>query len=359
MVNIDKINRPIKWARNKECKYEVSKTLKKILNNSSLQETDKDDWALYLPCTYNNISEEIANISPKMDDQRIFIINNADELSGKNNIWKNFVKTFGRQGAKQYMPLTYRLDDTMDMINFQKEYNPKKLYILKKNIQRQEGLKITRNKEVILNAHNDNYVIVQELLQDPYIINDRKINMRFYLLLVCKNNDIDAYVYNNGFMYYTKETFIPNSDKIGPNITTGYIDRSVYKTNPLTHKDFKKYLDSDRNYSDEEINILESNQKISDVVFSRIYDLLKQVVKSVKHTVCIDSHLNKYITFQLFGADVAINNKLIPQLMEVNKGPDTSCKDDKDCDVKTNMVKDILKVIKVLPGENNFIKIFE
>ncbi len=359
MVNIDKVNRPIKWARNKKCKYEMSKTLKDILKKTSMSETQKDDWTVYFPCTYNDITQEIKQVSPDKKDQRIFIVNNADEISGKNNIWKNLVSRFGRDGAKQFMPLTYRLDDEDDMKKFKKEYLPTNIYILKKNIQRQEGLLITRDKSKILDAYNQGYVIVQELLQDPYIINTRKINMRFYLLLVCKDNSVDAYVYDNGFMYYTKEPFVFNSDKPGPNITTGYIDRSVYDKNPLTHEDFKKYLDKERDYSDEEIKILASNQKISDVVFSRIYDLLKNIVEGVKHTVCVESHLKKFITFQLFGADVALNDKLIPQLMEVNKGPDTGCKDDRDCHVKKNMVNDILKVIKVVPGKNNFIKIFE
>jgi hypothetical protein len=359
MVNIPRVKRPIKWARNKNCNYEMSKTLSKVLAENGIKETKKNDWVVYFPCSYNESSKEVNDASPKKKDQRMFIINNADDISGKNNIWRNLVKTYGK-GATNFMPNTYELNNPRDMHRFEREYDPEKLYILKKNIQRQEGLMITRDKDKILDARGDNYVIAQELLQDPYIINGRKINMRFYLLLVCRNNDVDAYVYNDGFMYYTKKKFKKNSESHEHNVTTGYIDRSVYKTNPLTHADFRKYLDSDRDYNDAEIKILESNQKISTVVFSRIYDLLSHIVKGVDHTVCQESHLKKYITFQLFGADVAINDNLVPTLMEVNKGPDTGCKDDRDCKVKTGMVTDVMKILKLVPGgKTNFIKIVE
>jgi hypothetical protein len=59
---------------------------------------------------------------------------------------------------------------------------------MKKNIQRQEGLKISKDKNEILNCYKDGYAVVQELLQDPYLINGRKINLRVYCLFIKKSN---------------------------------------------------------------------------------------------------------------------------------------------------------------------------
>ena len=108
--------------------------------------------------------------------------------------------------------------------------------------------------EIIKNKENDEkndypYVVVQELLQDPYTISGRKINLRVYVLVVKNNNKTNLYIYSDGFMYYTAELFQKNSTDTKINITTGYIDRKVYEENPLTHNDFKSYLDSDRNYN--------------------------------------------------------------------------------------------------------------
>ncbi len=339
----------------------MDKTFNNILNDSGIKSTDNDDWLLYVPCTYNNSYDEVKAAKPKSKDQRIFIIASADELCSKSAIWENLVLIYGRDSAKRIMPTTYILNKKEDKKLFEKEYSDNKLYILKKNIQRQEGLKITNDKSEILSANNENYVVAQELLQDPYLIDGRKINMRFYLLIICKDNEVDAYVYNDGFMYYTKDKFKKNSKEVGPNITTGYIDRSVYEKNPLTHGDFKKYLDSmNRKMVDSELELLCFGVKISDYMFDGIYKMLAKIVRGLSHFICDEDHLKNNITFQLFGVDVAINDNLKPQLMEINKGPDLGAKDKRDKELKNSVVRDLLKVVKILPmGGHGFIKIVE
>ena len=184
--------------------------------------------------------------------------------------------------------------------------------------------------------------------------------MRFYLLIVCQNNEISAYVHNEGFMYYTKSPFIKGTIRKGPNITTGYVERYVYQINPLTHGDLRKYLDDpDRNLNETETVVRNRNQKISDVVFNRIYKMLSMVVFAVKDQICQNSNLKPYVTFQLFGCDVAFNDQLNPMIIEVNKGPDLGSKDERDGNVKMKVADDILKIIKVKPDlMNGFIKIY-
>jgi len=354
MVNITDLDRSAKWTRNKKCKYLMNKTLRNILKKYNIKETKNDDWTIYFPCTYNKINDEIKAATPTKKDQRLFIVKNADELTSKNAIWKNLVKKYGRIYAKLMMPATYILSNRNDIKLFNKEYRDNKFYILKKNIQRQKGLKITNNKKDILYGINQGYVIVQELLQDPYLIDKRKINMRFYLLLVCKNSEIISYVHREGFMYYTKVPFKKGSLERDPNITTGYIDRKVYEINPLTHGDLRKYLDRvDRDLLDVEMKLIKEKKILSEYVFNNIYRLLKDTVNCVKNNVCHNSHLKDYLTFQLFGVDIAINNKLKPQLMEINKGPDMSAKDKRDSDIKHKVMSDVFRVLKILPDTNH------
>lgn len=361
MIDIPNINQPAKWTVNKNCNYVMGETIKDILKENNIEHTDSDDWILYLPCTYNNLSKEINDVKPKNTTQRIFLIDNADEISGKDSLWSNLVSTYGKNNASQLMPRTYILSEADDRKLFENEYDPNKLYIMKKNIQRQEGLLITKDKNKILHGDDDGYVIVQELLQDPYLIDGRKINMRFYLLVVCKDGEIDAYVHKNGFMYYTAEKFKKNSTEDGPNITTGYIDRQVYIDNPLTHDDLRKYLDDrNRQLNKHEIVLLMNNERISDVLFESAYDVLADAIASMKGKICHKGHLKSAISFQLFGADIAINDRLEAQLMEINKGPDLGAKDERDKQVKHKVVTDMLKVMKIIPDSNNeFIKILD
>lgn len=364
MVNVSPIDphTQIKWKRDKNCKYEMSQTIKEVLQNNRVTETKGDDWIIYMPCTYNDITAEIKNMKPISNDQRFFIVNNADQLTGKNAVWSNLVKSYGREEASKIMPTTYLLNSESDvnLLKQQHTLNPNKIYILKKNIQRQQGLKITKDINEIINGKNSSFVVAQELLQDPYLINRRKINMRFYVLFVCRHNEVSAYVHKEGFMYYTKEFFKTGSTEDGPNITTGYIERKVYDENPLTHGDFRKYLDDPaRTLSVPEAEILRSGNTISDVAFGRTYYMLKKVVDAVSKTVCIDSKLRNFVTFQLFGVDVAHNNKLVPQLIEVNKGPDLGSKDSRDGVIKHKVVSDIFRVIKTLNGSHDFLKIVD
>lgn len=360
MVDIPPVNREVKWKRNKNCKFLMTKTIKNVLNNNNLVETKGDDWVIYMPCTYNHISDEISQTKPLSVDQRFFIVNNADQLTSKSAIWRNLVKTYGRDTAKKIMPTTYILNSPKDISLLKQEHHKDKIYIMKKNIQRQKGLEITRDVNKILKGSGDSYVVAQELLQDPYLIDGRKINMRFYVLFVCRHNEVSAYVHREGFMYYTKERFKKNTTTDGPNITTGYIDRKVYDENPLTLGDFKQYLDnSNRDLTNPERALLENGEIISNVVFGRIYYMLKLMVDAVSSTVCVNSKLKNFLTFQLFGADVALNDQLFPQLIEINKGPDLGAKDGKDGDVKHKVVTDIFKVIKVLDGEHDFLKIVD
>lgn len=364
-IDIKQTDRPIKYKREEGCKYRMPQVLVNMLEKNGIKETYDDDYVLYFPCTYNNINKEIGLIKPTLHDQRFYIVNNADQLSSKDYIWKNLVKTYGREKAKKIMPETFILYNNKDLKLFKKLYDPKKIYIMKKNIQRQEGLKITKSKKEILNAIKDNYVVVQELLQNPYIISKRKTNMRFYLLLVCKNNEVSAYVHHEGFMYYTKVPFIKGSTKMDPNVTTGYIDRQVYIDNPLTLGDLKKYLDDtgnkNRQLLDIEYDIIENGEKISEYAFNNIYKTLNKVVQAIKDTVCVGSHISPYLSYQLFGVDVALNDKLEAQIMEVNKGPDQSFKDERDGKVKQKVTDDIFKILKVIPNydDHDFITIYE
>jgi hypothetical protein len=353
MVDLKPPGREISWTMDPKCNYKMTQVFTDILKEYGIKKNNKD-WVIYFPCSYNHANAEINKVKPSNPDQRVFIVTNTDEISSKSDLWKNIVKKYGREEALKMSPKTYILYNDSDLELFKKEFNPSTNYILKKNIQRQEGIKITNDKNEILNGSSDKYVVAQELLNDPYLIRGRKTNMRFYLLLVCQNNEVDAYVHDNGFMYYTKVPFKKNSNKFNTNITTGYIERWIYKVNPMTHKDYRKYLDDpDRDLIVSEKEIINDGKQLSEVVFTRINDLLKKVVNSVKHKVCNGTHLQDHITFQLFGADIAVDDKMHPKIIEVNIGPNLSTHDGRDSEVKHTVVRDIFKVLKIVPDKDN------
>jgi hypothetical protein len=351
MINIKPI-RNINWKRNK-CKYLMNKTTRNIIKKHNFNKTSKANWNLHFPCTYNNIKNEISQIKPFKKHQRIFILDNADQISSKQRIWNNLVKMYNRDGASTLMPMTYSFNKPTDVVALIEEFDKNKIYILKKNIQRQKGLKITNKLDDILKATKQGYVIAQELLQDPYIIDTRKTNMRFYVLVICNKKEIDTYVHNDGFMYYTKVPFKKNSLTDECNITTGYIDRAVYEKNPLTHNDFRKYLDKNRDLNKYENEIVNKGLVLSDVIFNRINNSIKKIMLAIQPAICNERKLSDSIAFQLFGVDIALSDSLIPKIMEANKGPDLGTKDGRDSHVKHKVVEDMFKTVKLIDDNDN------
>jgi hypothetical protein len=123
------------------------------------------DWDIYIPCGYNNIENELLDIKLTNKNNRnkyIFGINGCDSIVAKNHIWQSLVKCYGRAGASQLMPESYILYDEKDLELFKKDYNPNNIYILKKNVQRKEGLKLTQSYKDDINVLNDDYKVAQK-----------------------------------------------------------------------------------------------------------------------------------------------------------------------------------------------------
>ena len=78
----------------------------------------------------------------------------------------------------------------------------------------------------------------------------------------------------------------------------------------------------------------------------------------VNPSICMNDKIKKNISFQLFGADIALSDTLVPKLMEINKGPDLGAKDIRDSEVKHSVVTDMFKVIKIInDDDHNFIQV--
>jgi hypothetical protein len=363
------------YSRNK-CKYIFDGTMKKSITDNNLKNINNHNKSnLIIPCTYDNIDREINEI-PEGENRNILIINGADEITAKNYLWRNIVQYHGLENAKKLTPNTFLLTGIQREIDIKrmKEECKDKYFILKKNIQRQLGLKITNNISDI--EKEDDYVLAQELIMDNYLLNKRKINLRVYIVVICHQNKTNVYMFDDGFIYYTKNEFNINDYSNDNNITTGYVDREVYEINPLTHTDFKKYLDlnnydyyhekNQRILTSYENSIQGTGSNLSTIVFNRIENLFKNVFSSFKGRICKKyNDDNKKVkiyddySIQIFGADVGINTKLEPILIEVNKGPDLSPKDSRDGNIKTKLINNVYELIglRKYSGNDNGLKL--
>jgi hypothetical protein len=169
------------------------------------------------------------------------------------------------------------------------------------------------------------------------------------MLVTCHEGKINAYIHKDGFLYYTPESYDAHDMSFNKHITTGYIDRKVYEVNPLTLKDFRKYL--------------ESKDKGSSKVWDKsVETLMGGVMSAISKKICKNKKLDNHFKFQLFGCDVAPDNKLGCTLMEINKGPDLDAKDERDKKVKLQVQRDIFRIVDPVnekePNKTRFVKIF-
>ena len=322
--------------------FKCNRNLGKIMNQISKERgMNKDNkfWDFHFPCTYNTCEKDAKNIKINNDEQKIFLIDGCDKVNSKVALWNALLTQYGRKKASQIMPDTYILNNGKDIKLFEhhfthlKKYNSKCKFVLKNHKQRQQGIKLENNLTNILQAKNQGFKLVQDYLENPFIISGRKINIRYYLLIVCDKNNIKGYIHRDGFMYYTPKYYKEGSLDFDEHITTGYIDRQVYQENPLTIEDFNTYL---------------TQQKCSStpqLYFNRVKYLFTIIMKALRNQICKNKNLKNNTVYQVFGADIAPDHNLRPYLVEINKGPDMSPKDDRDKKVKLKVVQDIMDIV--------------
>ena len=293
--------------------------------------------------TLNSIDILLQDIKLSSNTRFIYGLRGTDMMASKSML----AITLKRNGYSYLLPNTYIMEGGADSERFSREFN-NGIYILKKNVQRQEGFLISDNKQEILDAFkNSDHVVCQELLQDPLVVGGRKVNIRVYLLVVVKpDGTTNMYMYDDGFMYYTAEMWRPRTTETGPNITTGYIDRQVYQENPLTTKDLIAHLGASQG------KVLQDNMLAT---MGKLASVYAPMFKS--------SNINYPGTkFLIYGCDVAPSSSLDVLIMEVNKGPDLGYKDDRDKQLKLGMVKDMLQIVGIGIGigilaKSSFVKL--
>jgi hypothetical protein len=139
----------ITWKMH-NCKYSIPENIKLVFDENNIKENNNTSKSnintqiqIHLPCTYDKTEQEINNMDlNKNIENKVFILHNADQIAAKNLLWINLIAKYGLEESLTLSPMTYILYEINDIKRLKQEYKQNKLYILKKNIQRQEGLKI-------------------------------------------------------------------------------------------------------------------------------------------------------------------------------------------------------------------------
>jgi hypothetical protein len=312
----------------------VSGLVKEIFDKHAITK-NTDEWDLYIPCGYNGVERELETVATYDNKQKIFGINGCDKIVSKNSLWTLLAQEYGRNQASEIMPETYVLSDAADMTVFEKKFDANNIYIMKKNIQRKKGIELTNDYYTIINAKYNKYRIVQEF-KESYLINNRKFNLRYYLLIVCRDNHTFVYLHKYNKILYTQKT-VNGADRLdfASNITNSYdVPDNIYQSHPYNLKEFRNMVP----------DATELEPRIQELfkLFSRAIVLPLNNVVSVKDN-------NK---FQLFGIDIMVDRNMKPYILEINKGPDMKPKDARDKKMKLKVLNDMFSKMEIIEIEN-------
>tara|TARA_A100001015_G_C15031828_1_gene733752 strand:+ start:2735 stop:3676 length:942 start_codon:yes stop_codon:yes gene_type:complete len=260
-------------------------------------------WDLFIPCNNNTENVKINN-----DNQIIFGLSNYLDLIDKEYIYENF---------KSIMPNSYLLPKNLDI--FKDDFNPKKRYFVKK-----ENLKFISNQPCVISKNTS---IVQEILENPYIINGKKIDIDLLLLISCSYDKYIGYFYNDINVNYTKleyNHFSLNLDKVIPDI-------------------FNK------NYN---LNLYPQKLKQTCIYNKKLIQNLKNILKFIleNFNICKNNIHKSNQCLQLLKIKFFITNDLSLKLLDINL-PENK-------ELTTDLYLDILDIIKIKTKKNNnFIQI--
>ena len=337
-------HKPNNYTFYKSNNYIITNLLKQTLKKHNFKKNQNITTCdLYLPNTYTFVEDELLDLNTKSNNF-IFAIDGCDKLAGKNNIWNLLENHYNRNIASTLMPETWILDEPKHIKLFKQNYIKNKIYILKKNIQRKNGILLTNDYNQIIKNIDSDYIVIQNYIKNTLLINNRKLNLRIYLLIVRKNNKIHSYLYQNGKCIYTNKDYKYSLD-MEENITSLNLDTKIYETNPLTLFDLKNYL---------------NKKNIDyDIIFKKIHNNIKLLHNAYKNKIGICPKFTNNTCFQLFGLDYIITKNLNILLLEINKGPNMSFINSTDKNLKLKLFNDIFDTINMIksPSKNLFIEI--
>ena len=295
----------VKQAPNNPESIEVKKSLKDIVGKFPIifELVDKwDDADFIWRGTTKGFDDELyKNISNK----ELGLINhftNAFQLTKKDNL----VYYLKSNNLKQLAPKSF-----VWKFGGRKIYcsdNKYKLWIFKPNNINSNvisyggaGIKLFRTDEFdeFYNSNPKGNWVVQEYIEEPLLFNDRKFDIRIYVLITTKQNEkgFNACVYNNGLVRISSKKYNPKSK-----------DPKVFLTNTCIQRENNPNDNITIEFYDLNINHKKTLKKI------------RQSCKNLFKNTNLNPNDYK-ASYQIFGLDFILDNKENPILLEVNSTP--------------------------------------
>jgi hypothetical protein len=242
------------------------------------------------------------------------LINNDEE--NINSIDKCYINYF-------FVNLSKKIGTTQKMKIPKSFFVGKNLWVLKRtNLNRGRQMKVLSNVDDIIKEINlmfeekkPNNLIIQKYLEAPLLYNERKFDIRIWVLFtyVEKDSKYDVYVFKEGHLKACCDLFNIDSDNLFIHLT----NYSVQKHN----KNFSKVeIGNEISFQlfQQELNRQNSGKNFKKDIFPEIVKIIGISANAVKNKINI---MNRKKCFEIFGYDFILDINCQPFLLEINTNP--------------------------------------
>ncbi|KRX03671.1 hypothetical protein PPERSA_04223 [Pseudocohnilembus persalinus] len=335
-----------------KCQYEILREVAQLFNwniidNSENYENEvKSDFNIKWYDSY--IQED--QLRALLPYQKINRFPGSNNLGRKNLLAKYLIK-LQKVHPEDYsfFPRTWLLPNQLEELrSFTQKCNFSKYLIVKPENQSQ-GKGIYLTKKIDKNLDSQDHFVIQEYITNPYLIDNLKFDLRIYVLLksVCP---LKIFIYKEGLVRFATQEYAKPNKQNQQNLMMHLTNYAINKKSDKFQ--FNTNQDDDNKGHKRSLSsfLIELQQKGINV--ENLWDQIKQVVvktfcsciPNIQHIYksCQPKEENNEISFELFGFDIFLDEKLKPYLLEVNHTPSFSTDTPLDHQIKKSLILDTL-----------------
>ena len=273
------------------------------------------------------------------------------ELTRKDLLYKNISKyksLFPGTGFN-FISDSFLLPNEHKFLEDEISKSPDTLWIAKPFANCQgRGIFLTNNIEDIPALQK---LIVSKYIQNPYLIHNKKFDLRCYVLLTSLL-PLRIYRFNEGLVRFCVNDYNQHD----------YKDKCAHLTNYAINKYNKNYIKntniSQNEYSSSKWNFSSfrsylTNEGVDvDTLFMKIDDVIIKSILSCENQML--NALFKYAAFPnncvaLFGYDILIDENLNPWLLEINFNPNLHYDAPIDLKIKGELIAEMFDLMRIVP----------
>ncbi|KRX10650.1 hypothetical protein PPERSA_05470 [Pseudocohnilembus persalinus] len=226
------------------------------------------------------------------------------------------------------------------------------LYNFKKEFQtlKQDSLAIQNGQNFYSNYFTQNCLksVIQRYIDKPLLINNKKFDIRCYLLIAC-TKPLVVY-YHKGYLRlsmddYNLENF-EKSEKLFTHLTNAAVQKQ--------HKDYEKF-------KEDTIWSMEQFQEFCIKNYGKNQSQMEKIKDIIKQFLCYTIHIGeeklqkKLGCFELMGVDILISENFRPYLIEMNSNPAIDIDTKVKAEIIPQVVENALNLVLEIHSQNGMI----